>query len=386
MHNSIVAARCGIQDVLQSGKYYVTEEIAKEMSVINNALEHLSLDNTFLATSKEWQQNPGNYTPNQTNQHLSGALAAVNQVAATLKTLKELFCNENIAGKQENQLRELHQWAISSLKKSQQILEPYAYDSADRIKQFGDTLGVTDRYTGYRQNLTRGTRDPFRMQTNWMDKAGELGLMNKLTRSHATAGSPTLEQQAGNRTVQFVGEPSSEFSEFGGVPPANIGALKKQIRYGMSNPPMRVTRGYRTIDSLYPKSTVPLSGGICVGSSVMEEVKTLNALNACDFYEKAYQAASKIPAPNKQPHEKMSVQEQAGINTTYPGKTEYMLQFKAPDRDAPSSDFHINPSPDFTIYGRPLEASCYTPAFTEYQTRYEWPDGNQIAKVPWLIN
>lgn len=68
--------------------------------------------------------------------------------------------------------------------------------------------------------------------------------------------------------------------------------------------------GYRTIDSLYPKSTVPLSGGICVGSSVMDEVKTLNALNACDFYEKADRFASKIPAPNKQPHEKMSVQEQ----------------------------------------------------------------------------
>lgn len=59
----------------------------------------------------------------------------------------------------------------------------------------------------------------------------------------SAAGSPTLEQNAWNRTVQFVGEPSTEFSEFGGVPPANIGALKKQIRYGMANPPMRVTRG-----------------------------------------------------------------------------------------------------------------------------------------------
>ncbi|CAG5132272.1 unnamed protein product [Candidula unifasciata] len=242
LHNSIATVRCGIQDILQSGNYYVTEEIAREMSVINHVLEHLSLDNTFLATSKEWQQNPGNYTPSQTYQHLSGALAAVNQVAATLDTMKQHFCNENIAGKQENQLREIHQWAISSLKNSQKTLEPYAYDSADRIKQFGDTLGVTDRYTSYRQNLTRGTRDPFRMQTSWMDKAGELGLMNKLTRSHATSGSPTLEKHFENRTVQFVGEPSTEFSEFGGVPPANIGVLKKQIRYGMTNPPMRVTR------------------------------------------------------------------------------------------------------------------------------------------------
>ncbi|CAG5125056.1 unnamed protein product, partial [Candidula unifasciata] len=144
---------------------------------------------------------------------------------------------------------------------------------------------------------------------------------------------------------------------------------------------------YRTIDSLYPKSTVPLSGGVCVGSSVMDEVKTLNALNAYDFYEKADRIAGRTAVPtSKQPFENMSKQEQAGINMTYPGKTEYMLQFKAPDRDAPTSDFIINPSPDYSVYGRPLEASCYLPSSTEYQTRYQWPDGGHVTKVPWLVS
>lgn len=65
-------------------------------------------------------------------------------------------------------------------------MEPFTFDAADRIKQFGDSIGVTDRYTGYRNNLSRNTRDPFKMNTTWMDKGGELGLMNNLTRSHTS--------------------------------------------------------------------------------------------------------------------------------------------------------------------------------------------------------
>lgn len=56
-------------------------------------------------------------------------------------------------------------------------------------------------------------------------------------------GNPVLDQRVMSRTLRAVGEPTSDFSEFGGVPPANMGALKKQIRFGSSNPPMRVTRG-----------------------------------------------------------------------------------------------------------------------------------------------
>uniref|UniRef100_A0A0B6Y2D4 Uncharacterized protein n=1 Tax=Arion vulgaris TaxID=1028688 RepID=A0A0B6Y2D4_9EUPU len=386
LHQAINSVRCDIQEVLQSGNYYVTEEIAREMSVINNSLEHLSLDNIFLTTSNNWQTNPGNYTANQTVQHLSGALAAVFQVAGNLDTFKQHFCNENVAGKQENQLREVHQWAISSLKDSQKKLEPYTFDAADRIKQFGDILSVTDRYTGYRQNLTRGTRDPFRMQATWIDKGGELGLMNNLTRSYTTVGSPALEQRAHTRSVELTVDPSAEFSQFGGVPPANIGTLKKQIRYGNTHQPMRITRGYRTIDSLYPKSTAPMSGGIPVGSSVMDEVQTLNTLNACDLYEKMNQFNRSIPVARKLPYENMSVQEQAGIKTKFPSQSEYTLRFKTPDRDGPVSDFKINPAPDFSVYGRPIESTCYMPSFTEYQSRYEWPDASKIMKTPWLRN
>ncbi|GFR61323.1 beta propeller repeat TECPR [Elysia marginata] len=377
------SARGEIQDILMSGNYYVTEEIARELSAINNALEHLSLDGTFLSTSADWQKKPGNFAPNQITGHMSGAMCTINQVGNKLAELKGRLGTRVVQEKQENELRELHQWAVSSLKNSQKELEPYTYDAADRIKQFGDSIGVTDRYTGYRQNLTRGTRDPFKMQSTWMDPSGQLGLMNNLTRSHTTVGSPALDQRVASRGMRPTA--SLDCTQFGPVPPSNIGAMKKQIRFGTANPPMRVTKGYRTIDSLYPKSSACMDGGAAPGSAVMNEVKSLNAKNACAQYERMEQQANRCAAP-RQPYEELSVQEQAGINTTFPGKTEYMQRFKAPDTDLPTPDFKINPSPNFAIYGRPMQRACYIPSFTEYQTRYEWPDSEKIVKLPWLRN
>ncbi|GFO27240.1 hypothetical protein PoB_005374500 [Plakobranchus ocellatus] len=374
------SARSEIQDILMSGNYYITEEIARELSVINNALEHLSLDGTFLSTSADWQNKPGNFAPNQITGHMSGAMCAINQVGNKLAELKGRLGTRVVQEKQENELRELHQWAVSSLKNSQKELEPYTFDAADRIKQFGDTIGVTDRYTGYRQNLTRGSRDPFKMQPTWMEPSGQLGLMNNLTRSHTTVGCPTLDQRVTMRTADC-----SELNQFGPVPAANIGAMKKQIRFGTTNPPMRVTKGYTTVDSLFPKSSAPMDGGAVPRSSVMDEVKAINAQNACAQYEQMEKQANRTCVP-KQPYEELSVQEQAGINTTFPGRTEYMQRFKAPDTDLPTSDFRINPSPNFSIYGRPMQRARYIPSFTEYQTRYEWPDAEQIVKLPWLRN
>lgn len=54
---------------------------------------------------------------------------------------------------------------------------PFTCGAADRIRQFGDHIGVTDRYTGYRNNLTRGTREPFKMGSSWMDKNTQGGYL-----------------------------------------------------------------------------------------------------------------------------------------------------------------------------------------------------------------
>jgi len=327
LRSAVAAVKGDIQDVLQSGNFYVTEEIARELSQINNALEHIALDNTFLSTSEDWQKKPGNFTTRQAAEQMSGALSAVNQVGNSLYEYKSKLANRNVLGKQENELREMHQWAITSLKCCQQDMEPFTANASDRIKQFGDAMGVTDRYTGYRANLTRGTRDPFKMETKWVDPSGELGLMNSLTRSNTS---------------------------------------------------------YRTIDSVYPKAGGATARG-AAGGNIMDEVRAINSLNASAACDRQDRLASQRPTSSA-PYERMCVQEQAGINTTFPGRTEYMQRFKAPATDEPTCDFRINPSPNFAIYGRPMQTAGYVPSFTEYQTRYDWPEAEKIEKTPWLRN
>ena len=80
-----------------------------------------------------------------------------------------------------------------------------------------------------------------------------------------------------------------------------------------------------------------------------------------------------------------SIQEQCGINTTFPGKTEYMKRYKPPPPDDNTKDYNINPRPDFSnLNGRPQMKMVWTPNHTEYHTRYEWPDSEKIVRLPWL--
>ena len=110
----------------------------------------------------------------------------------------------------------------------------------------------------------------------------------------------------------------------------------------------------------------------------MSDMKTANAINATLNSQRTGDITTQPRGPRN-----LSVQEQAGINTTFPGKPEYMTRYKAPPHDIKTSHFIINPTPDFMLHGRPLGLTTYTPSFTEYQTRYEWPDGNKIVKLPW---
>lgn len=135
--------------------------------------------------------------------------------------------------------------------------------------------------------------------------------------------------------------------------------------------------GYQTIDSVYPRSNTMFMGE--ASSQALSNLKTMNALNATASGNQGFVAMPRG-------HRNLSVQEQAGINTTYPGRTEYMTRYKSPPSDVRTSDFIVNPTPNFMLHGRPLGLTTYTPSFTEYQKRYEWPDGNKIVKLPWRRN
>jgi len=80
----------------------------------------------------------------------------------------------------------------------------------------------------------------------------------------------------------------------------------------------------------------------------------------------------------------LSIEEQCGINLTYPGTTEYTDRYVAPPRDKPTSDYIINPVADYRIDGRPMARQRFMCTETEYEVRYEWPDGERLMKFPWL--
>lgn len=48
-----------------------------------------------------------------------------------------------------------------------------------------------------------------------------------------------------------------------------------------------------------------------------------------------------------------SIQERCGINTTFPGITEYMKRYNMKRLPDKVTAFNINPTPDFSVYGRP---------------------------------
>lgn len=137
--------------------------------------------------------------------------------------------------------------------------------------------------------------------------------------------------------------------------------------------------GYQTIDSLYPRSNTFYVDPSATHNSGLQALKSMNAYNAStkDDSNIGRMSATKGPVA-------LSVQEQAGINTTFPGRTEYMHKYQSPPMDIPTSDFNINPKPNFLLHGRPLGETTYERHSTEYQTRYEFPDSNKIVRMPWL--
>lgn len=348
LSSTVNTVKRDIEEICQSGKFYVTEEIGNELNAIANGLDHLKLDDYFLSTSKDWDRE---FDPSQTKSHKANATSVLDSTAAVLYDYKDKMGNVAISRCQENEIRELHHWAMQSLKNVQRDMAPFTYGAADRIKQFGDHIGVTDRYTGYRNNLTRGTREPFKLGTSWMDKTTKGGrLINNLSRSMGSVSETASPLRAASASA---------------------------VRFGTTQPSRVDTKGYQTIDSLFPRSQTMYAEDFAARSQGLANLKTANAMNALSS-SNAGNVTTQARGPTN-----LSVQEQAGINTTFPGRTEYMTRYKLPPHDIKTSHFMINPTPDFKLHGRPLGLTTYTPSFTEYQVRYEWPDGNKIVKLPW---
>ncbi|KAF6037915.1 hypothetical protein EB796_003764 [Bugula neritina] len=302
-----------LRDV-RSGQYYVTHELNREMSGINNGVNHMKLDSDFLTSSKQWGHR---FNTEDLNKEKAEAASKIANGSSFVGQYKGNFGIPKVQTLQENQVREMHQWAgdnLGSIKRpinpELNDLHPYAKSAQGRIDQFCDYIGVTDRYTGYRHNLTRGSRDPTKLGMAWLDPS---------------------QRNSYSTPQQYNGE----------KPPGKV--------FLPASLPRRRLDEYNTHLS----------------------IDNMNPLQATKM-------RSHTAPPTK------SIQERCGINTTFPGITEYMKRYNQKRAPEKLTHFNINPTPDFSYYGRPTAAVTYTPNHTEYQTRFEWPECRKIVKKPWL--
>ncbi|KAK2151879.1 hypothetical protein LSH36_347g00009 [Paralvinella palmiformis] len=291
--------------VMHGGDFYATPEVCREMKHIESGIDHIRLDHDFLRSSREW----GNqWSPESVNMSKQGAIVAMDRATGTLQDIKNNMNARRIQSLQENQVRNSHQKSVTQLRGVERNMGPYAHESIDRIKQFCDHIGVTDRYTGYRNNLNRGTRDPVKLGYSWLDNQNKNPFNNSLN--------------------------------VGWKPGSTVPS-----RHSYSGPAMR---GSLSAPASRPHGQVDVNAN-----------------------------------PNMT-HTTRSIQEQCGINTNFPGHTEYMDRYVHPPKDQATPAYIVNPLPDYGIHGRPLGQPKFERMGTEYQTRYEWPDGNKIVKLPWL--
>ena len=98
----------------------------------------------------------------------------------------------------------------------------------------------------------------------------------------------------------------------------------------------------------------------------------------------AYSAPPMPAASRTNPMLTHSIQERCGINTRFPGKTEYMTRYRRPNVHDFVRGYMINPLPNYAATGRPMARHEYVHKQSEYEARYIRPDGSTLTKFPWL--
>ncbi|CAD5115748.1 DgyrCDS4693 [Dimorphilus gyrociliatus] len=257
-----------INSLQKNKQYYVTPEICRELRHLKNGVQHMRLDDDLLRSSREWCQKNDAHS---LEMERKGAKCSLNVAKSRLEETGRTIDVNNFSKLLDGQSREAHHNTVGRLRNAQREMGPFAHGSVNRLQNFCDFVGVTDRYQSYRGNLN-------------------------------------YQRPSTNRPI-----------------PA---------RYQY------------------------------------ESRQTQSAPVQCRVKERS-------------PIKERSIQEQCGINTLFPGISEYAERYIKP-REKESTDFEINPSPDFSRTGRRIATLRYVPGTSEYQTKYIWPDGSTLKSAPWI--
>lgn len=149
----------------------------------------------------------------------------MDNTASVMYDLKQDLDARRIKSLQDSEARETHHIAMDKLRRAEEVsllswfsskckpvimklapeiqlhscyvlplqgMNPYVASSVDHIHQFCDHVGVTDRYTGFRNNLNRGTRDPVRLGYSWLDNKAKNSYNGSLNVGWRPASSSNL--------------------------------------------------------------------------------------------------------------------------------------------------------------------------------------------------
>jgi len=156
-HHSLDAVQTGIRTLYQPGTaagpaFSNPPEVKPEWSNMNSGVDHLRLDDHFLRNSQSWR---AHFPEKDIQHHQTGSVDALHKSGKFLNEYGNTMNSQAMSNLRDNEVRENHQWAINNLRGLRGELQPYTATSHDRVQQFCDWVGVTDRYTGYRNNLSR---------------------------------------------------------------------------------------------------------------------------------------------------------------------------------------------------------------------------------------
>ncbi|CAI9721650.1 Hypothetical predicted protein [Octopus vulgaris] len=249
---------------------------------------------------------------------------------------------------QPNQKSSIEEWALVSLNNIRMKLESHITASNDRIQLFSDNTGVTDRYTGYRNNLTKQSKQPFIYEPDWMKgRQQPLEETDAILLEHQAKGlrKHILPIPPTDLYYQSLGDfPQSYSSDLLATAPGAVkqinpiekinravekptGVLGTKLRTGAALLPELTTRGYLTIDSLYPQETVELHDPLPIFCNDTSESAYSKILKKTNESLRAYQQETK---PLSKEEALKAAQLAAGLEPILSYKSEYKDNFIKP--------------------------------------------------------
>ncbi|XP_014783976.1 uncharacterized protein LOC106879062 isoform X2 [Octopus bimaculoides] len=249
---------------------------------------------------------------------------------------------------QPNQKGSIEEWALVSLDNIRKKLEPHVTTSNDRIQLFSDNTGVTDRYTGYRNNLTKQSKPPFIYEPDWMrGRQQPLKKIDTILLEHHAKGLrkhilpiPLIEsyyESLGDVPQSYSGDllatAPGAIKQINPIERMNdavekpTGVLGTKLRTGAALLPQLTTRGYLTIDSLYPQETVELHDPLPIFCNDTSESAYSKILRKTDEPLRAYEMETKSLSKEEA---LKAAQLAAGLEPILSYKSEYKDNFVKP--------------------------------------------------------